>query len=101
MAWIRTATSLISFGFTIYKFLGYRREQGVTTTTFVFGARGVGMFMIITGLVALTLATLEHHRNMQQLRATYGKIPRSLAALVGGLIAVLGILSLISVVFRL
>jgi inner membrane protein YidH len=27
MAWVRTATSLISFGFTIYKFFQYLREQ--------------------------------------------------------------------------
>ena len=101
MAWTRTATSLISFGFTIYKFLGYRREQGPTTATFVFGARGIGMFMIIIGLVALTLATIEHHRSMNQMRAAYGNVPRSLAAVVSGLIAVLGIVSLISVVFRL
>jgi len=27
MAWVRTAVSLISFGFTIYKFFQYMREQ--------------------------------------------------------------------------
>ena len=29
MGWIRTALSMISFGFTIFKFLEYTQEQGV------------------------------------------------------------------------
>ncbi len=28
MAWVRTSTSLISFGFTIYKFFQYLQEKG-------------------------------------------------------------------------
>ena len=98
MAWTRTATSLITFGFTIYKFLDTERPAN---RSFVFGPRGVGMFMIVIGLVALLLATIEHHRSMKEIRAAYGNVPRSLAAVVSGLIAVLGIISLIAVVFRL
>ena len=45
MAWIRTAISLISFGFTIYKFFQEwrRTEQPVQT---IFTPRIVGMIMI-------------------------------------------------------
>lgn len=98
MAWTRTATSLISFGFTIYKFLETERRPNRSS---VFGPREFGMFMILIGLIALTLATIEHRRSMVQMRATYGNVPRSLATIVAGLIAALGIVSLIAVVFRL
>ncbi len=32
MAWVRTSVSLISFGFTIYKFFEYLRESEQATT---------------------------------------------------------------------
>jgi inner membrane protein YidH len=98
MAWTRTGTSsLISFGFTIYKLLDAERPQ---SRSFLFGPLGVGMFMVVVGLVALALATIEHHRSMQEMRAAYGNVPRALAAVVAGLIAVLGIVSLTSVVLH-
>jgi uncharacterized membrane protein YidH (DUF202 family) len=41
MAWVRTSTSLISFGFTIYKFFQYLREneQGAANEVSI-GPRG-------------------------------------------------------------
>lgn len=101
MAWTRTATSLISFGFTIYKFLDTEHAERPSRSFLIFRPRGVGMLMILIGLVALLLATIEHHRSMKDLRATYGNIPRSISAVVAGLIAVLGMISLIAVAFRL
>lgn len=100
MAWTRTATSLISFGFTIYKFLDTQRA-GEPAGSWIFRPRGVGMSMIVIGLVALLLATIEYRRSMKEIRATYGNVPRSLSAVVAGLIAVLGIISLMAVAFRL
>lgn len=96
MAWTRTATSLISFGFTIDKFLEAGRYAN---HFFVFGPRGVGTLMIVIGLVALALATIQHRRSMVHMRAAYGNVPRSLATVVASLIAVLGIVSLIAVVY--
>lgn len=101
MAWTRTATSLISFGFSIDKFFQYLREQEQIADTGVLGPRGFGLLMIAIGLTALLFATAEHRRNMTQLRKSFGSEPRSLAAIVSGLIAILGVAGLLAVLFRL
>jgi len=49
---------------------------------------------------ALLLATVDHRRHMAHLRAEYGSIPYSLAAVVALLIGVLGVLGLVTVLFR-
>jgi putative membrane protein len=101
MAWVRTAASLISFGFTIYKFFQYLREDNPSAVDGALGPRGYGMLMIGIGLAALALATFEHRRSMQALRAEYGELPYSLAALMAGLLAVLGLFGLAAVLFQL
>src|SRR5262245_5720588 len=97
MAWVRTATSLISFGFTIYKFFQYLREGRPGAADGAFGPRAFALLMIAIGLTALLLATVDHRRHMASLRAEYGSVPYSLAAVVALLIAVLGLLGLLSV----
>lgn len=63
MAWVRTATSLISFGISIYKFLQYRIEQGKREQVDrLIGPRGYGLNMIGIGLFALLISTLQHRR---------------------------------------
>ena len=100
MAWIRTATSLISFGFTIYKFFQYMVEKGQRDQSErLLGPREYGLIMIGIGLFALLLATLQHQRNMKILRKQY-KAPYSTAELVAGVILVFGIFSFITVLFR-
>ena len=48
MAWVRTAASLISFGFTIYKFFQGLRETGqIKASTHLLGSRNFGFLMII------------------------------------------------------
>lgn len=100
MAWIRTATSLITFGFTIYKFFQYMDEKGEGTRERLFGPRVFALFMIGTGLFALLLATIGHRRNMQAMRAKYGHVQYSLAATLGAVISLLGILAFLAVIFR-
>ena len=67
MAWIRTATSLISFGFTIYKFFQFLREQNepsaLPSTSRVRAS--FALLMILAGLVALVLATVQHRRDIK------------------------------------
>ena len=100
MAWTRTATSLISFGFTIYKFFEYQREGKPAIDDGLLGPRGFALLMIGTGIIALALATFEHNKSMQALRAEFGPLPYSLAAVVAGLIALLGVVGLLSVAVR-
>jgi putative membrane protein len=100
MAWTRTATSLISFGFTIYKFFQYLRDERPAAATGVLGPRGFALMMIAIGLTALAFATVEHRKSMNMLRAEYGAVPYSLAAVVAGLIAMLGVAGLLTVLLH-
>jgi putative membrane protein len=101
MAWIRTATSLISFGFTIYKFFQFLREEGELAHPHrLRGPREFSLLMIISGLVALVLATFQHRRDMRRLRAQYAAAPYSLALVLAILVATLGILGMFAVILR-
>jgi inner membrane protein YidH len=101
MAWVRTGTSLISFGFTIYKFFQYQADKGeVAATSRLIGPRGFALMMIGTGLVALLLSTVEHRQSMNTLRATYGPQPRSTAAVVATIVSVMGLLAFAATLMR-
>ncbi len=97
MAWTRTATSLISFGFTIYTFFhntrGQPREGPLNYVTF-------SLTMMATGLVSLLLAELRHREDVKQLQARYGAKPRRTVELLAGLIALLGFIGLAAVLFN-
>ena len=100
MAWIRTATSLISFGFTIYKFFQYMQEKSQVPIDRMFGPREFALFMIGLGLLALLFATVQHRRDMVTLRAQYPGVPNSLATVLAGVLSILGVVSFVAVVFR-
>jgi len=101
MAWVRTAISLISFGFTIYKFFQYLRDSQSAPATGIIGPREFGGLMIAIGIASLILATIGHRRSMRTLRADYGPlIPNSLATVAAALIGILGVLLLVAVLFR-
>jgi putative membrane protein len=98
LSWVRTATSLITFGFTIYKF--FQIERGGGPDHRLIGSREFAFILVSIGLASLVLATWEYRHNMRLLRAQYPGKPRSLALVVAALIAVLGILALIVMLFR-
>jgi putative membrane protein len=102
MAWVRTGTSLISFGFTIYKFFEYlRAQQQVAPRATLIGPREFALIMIGIGVGALVLATIGHLRNMRALRAEYGElIPYSLSTLVAASIGFVGVLLFFLALFR-
>ena len=101
MAWVRTATSLITFGFTIYKFFQFEVGASVRPRTHqVIGPREYAMFMIAIGLVALLIATIQNYQYRQNLRKQHLKVPLSLSSVVGALITILGLLSMLAAIFR-
>jgi hypothetical protein len=61
----------------------------------------VGMVMIGIGLTALTLAWIQHRQETNALRAQDPRLPYSLAGIMAGLIAILGLLALVTVAWRL
>ncbi len=69
LAWIRTAISLITFGFTIYKFFQLELARVAPRPERLIGPREFAFLMILVGLVSLLIATLEHRRDLKALRA--------------------------------
>lgn len=99
MAWCRTAVSLISFGFTIYKFLQYVREEGGTGTA-AKGPRNLGMALISMGVVFLLLGCVQFWQQMRRLRPAQRLGPWRLTLIFALLLALLGVLALANVMYK-
>jgi putative membrane protein len=98
MAWIRTGISLITFGFTIYKFFNLELK-GAQSTSWI-GPRGFGTAMILIGLVSLVLGIVSHRRAETSLRHQYPMLPHSPAMLVAGLVTILGLFGLVMIILE-
>jgi putative membrane protein len=62
MSWVRTAISLIGFGFTIVQFLDRMEEMpGVAPARFPDAPRYLGLSLIFCGIVALIISIWEYH----------------------------------------
>ncbi len=102
MAWVRTAVSLISFGFTIYKFFQFELKNRPDVAEPLLSPRAFALVMIAIGLVALLLSTIQHRQSMRQMRTQYGQmiVPLSTAAVVAALFGGLGLAALVAVLLR-
>ena len=99
MAWVRTALSLESFGFTIYKVLqafqaegrALPREQTPTN---------VGLFLTLMGVLAMVMGTVEYLQSRKALQA-YGEVtlvrPSFLMAI---LMSVMGVLLFFGIIAK-
>ncbi len=99
MSWIRTATSLITFGFSIYKFFQIEAPSE-KQRNYLIGPREFAIALVCIGLLSLVLATLENRQNIRALGAQYAGKQRSLSVLVAALISILGVLALLAMIFR-
>ena|SRR5277367_6712638 len=99
MSWVRTATSLITFGFAVYKFFEFELK-GAEPVKALISPRVFGLVMIILGLVSLLMGTIQHVVSMRQIRRQWPDAPRSVAATLAALIALLGLGALITAIFR-
>lgn len=99
MAWTRTSTSLITFGFSIYKFFQLQVPPPGRPNR-IIGPHGFALILVSIGLFSLVVATLEYRQNIRTLGAEYSGKLRSLAVLVAGLISILGFLALVVIIFR-
>ena len=100
MAWVRTALSMISFGFTIYKFLQAMQEQSRLSVLKSETPRNVGLALIGIGTFALIVACVQHVKYLRKLGFKIRSVPLDLSLLVGCLIALLGFLMFWSIVFN-
>jgi putative membrane protein len=100
MAWIRTSLSLISFGFTIYKFL-QEMAKAEKLTLQDNGPRNFGLALISLGTIGLIVASIQHVSLMKELRQHATSPPKtSLALVIAIAISVLGGLAFLSVLIR-
>lgn len=99
MAWVRTCTSMIAFGFGIYQFLQYLATKEQLSRP-IISPQLFAVLLIVAGLTALSLAWLQHRQAMRGLRAEFGVMPYSVAAVIAAFIAGLGVVALIGVALR-
>jgi putative membrane protein len=99
MAWIRTSISMIGFGFTLAKLFQSLSDAHVLIrgpAGRVWTAEGVGMVLITLGTLALVVAVFDHHRELKQLRAAGLGARFSLTMAVASVLAILGVMALLS-----
>jgi putative membrane protein len=102
-SWVRTALSMIGFGFTLGKIA---QASGADQVQGIFGRHtwsisGIAYFLVIVGLVALLGATMQHWIRVRQLYAM--GLPRqfSIAIVVALLVAAVGIFAFTALVLEL
>lgn len=100
LAWVRTATSLITFGFAIFSFFviptgpGHQRASGL-------GPRIFAVVLIAMGLVSLLAAAVQRFQVVKVMRAAFPGMNRfSMGEVVGVLIGLLGLLALALLLLR-
>ncbi|MBV1687283.1 DUF202 domain-containing protein [Novosphingobium sp. G106] len=65
MAWLRTSLSMLSFSFTIYKFLEAAAESGQIAAS--SSPQRVGMFLAGMGTIAMVLGTISYWTTLKDI----------------------------------
>jgi putative membrane protein len=101
LSWVRTATALITFGFSIQQFFRLARAD-VPHSSGIIGPHAFGLSMITIGLFALILATVQHRSDIVALQMRYpAKEPyRSNAIVLAALVGLLGLLGFLSMLLH-
>ena len=100
MAWLRTSLAMITFGFTIYKFLQVVQEQSKVLILRPQAPRNLAIALIGIGTFALIVACVQYWTYVKRLSPVRAYKPWGLAFIVGCLIVLLGLLMLGSVVYN-
>jgi len=101
MGWIRTALSMISFGFTIFKFLESIQSKELASQTLrQHSPRAVGLTLIGIGVFSLVIACIQHWNYVKTLRSDQPYRPWDLGLVVAALIGFLGLAMIVSIILR-
>ena len=95
MASVRTAVSLISFGFTISKFFQQLRQQNIVGGTGL-SSRRIGLWLIAIGTGYMFMACIQHHLVRKDLRNQGAALGISFPLFLGALVTLLGLALIIS-----
>ncbi|WP_380872695.1 hypothetical protein ACFB49_36120 [Sphingomonas sp. DBB INV C78] len=68
MAWIRTSLSMLSFGFTIYKFLDGMAKASDQPLPHPESPQRVGLFLVGMGVAAIILGTFSYWATLKDLK---------------------------------
>ena len=99
MGWIRTAVSLISFGFTMFKFLEAMQQRGDAAIR-EHAPRNLGLSLILLGMVLLALAMFQFVRAVKGARRfSDDKVPISLSMIGAGGVLLIGLFALLNMLF--
>ena len=70
MSWVRTATALIGFGFTIVQFFErFGNMEGIEAAVRPSAPRYLGLALMAAGVLALALSTWQYHVGLRYLRS--------------------------------
>lgn len=100
MAWVRTSLSMISFGFTIYKFFGELKKDELLPQDRQSAPRNFGLILVTLGTLFLIIATIQHDLIIKDLRIDGLKSRVSLPFFAAILISILGLFILINILFH-
>jgi putative membrane protein len=100
MAWVRTALSMITFGFSIYKVLQALQQQSTAHVLRPQAPRNTGLTLIGIGIFVLIVAGAQHVKYIKKLGSAPGDKQWDLSLIVACLIAFLGILLFGSIILN-
>ncbi|MGE5295292.1 MAG: YidH family protein [Solirubrobacterales bacterium] len=100
MAWTRTSLTMISFGFTVYKFMQYMQEEGrAILARTERGAQNFGLTLIAVGILSLLIACVQYGHLARKIDSGR-KWHFSLSLVVAGFVVAFGLLALVNAIFR-
>ncbi len=108
MAWLRTAASMIAFGFTIVEFFARLAQiRDAEPALRPHAPRALGLLLISAGVIALTIALQQfravvRHLEGEEFAAVRGDRPQaSPTYLLAGAVLVIGVFAFAAIVLRL
>jgi putative membrane protein len=99
MAWIRTALSMISFGFTIYKLLQGFAAAG-TELAKASSPRAMGLFLTGLGTLAMVFGTVEYWVRLKELRRARDVSFLRPSLVMSVVMSMIGLFMFIAITFR-
>jgi putative membrane protein len=101
MAWIRTALSMIGFGFSIYKFFQYLPEEiAAGNIQRPQAPRNLGLSLIALGTLALGAAAWQHLNFLKEIGVSPARYLASISFVVAIAVILIGCVTFYGVLLR-